>query len=128
MKNSDDHNQRIARMVFATVYPLYLTKVEKKGRTKAELDEVIRWLTGYSDAELLDHMAAGSSFASFFARASLNPRASLITGTICGHRVEDIENALTQNVRRMDKLVDELAKGRPMLKILRTPPAPAASK
>jgi hypothetical protein len=126
MKHSDDSNQRIARMVFASIYPLYLTKVERKGRTKEELDQVIRWLTGYSDAELREHTAAGSTFAAFFAAAPVHPNARLITGTICGYRVEEIEDPLTQKVRWLDKLVDELAKGRPMEKILR--PAPPAAK
>ena len=120
MKNDDTHHQRIARLVFASIYPLYLAKVEKKGRTRAELDQVIRWLTGFSDAQLQQHMAAGTTFEDFFAKSSLPPCASLITGTICGYRVEDIENPLTQKVRWLDKLVDELAKGRKMEKILRT--------
>lgn len=120
MKNADSQHQRIARMAFATVYPLYLAKVEKKSRTQEELDQVIRWLTGFSDAQLQEHIAAGTTFEDFFAQASLHPNARLITGTICGYRVEDIENPLMQKVRWMDKLVDELAKGRKMEKILRT--------
>ena len=120
MKTSDTQDERIARMAFASVYPLYLAKVEKKGRTKAELDEVIRWLTGYDDRQLRKHMDTGTSFRDFFAGASLNANARLITGTICGYRVEEIQNPLTQQVRWLDKLVDELAKGRKMEKILRS--------
>jgi hypothetical protein len=104
----------------ASVYPLYLAKVEKKGRTKDELDTVIRWLTGFDEAELERHLAAGTTFAEFFAVARLNPNARLITGTICGIRVETIEDPLMQEIRYLDKLVDELAKGRAMEKVLRT--------
>lgn len=107
-------------MTFASVYPLYLTKVEKKGRTRAELDAVITWLTGFSNEQLQDLMKSRANFEAFFKQASLNPKASLITGLICGYRVEAIENPLTQQVRYLDKLVDELAKGRPMDKILRS--------
>jgi hypothetical protein len=110
---------RVARMPFATVYPLYVTKVEKKGRTRAELDEVIRWLTGFDDATIAQHIAAQTSFAEFFDSADLHPNASLITGVICGVRVEEIEEPLMQQVRYLDKLVDELAKGKAMEKILR---------
>jgi len=106
-------------MPVASVYPLYLAKVEKKGRTEAELREVITWLTGYDGAAVDDRLAAGTSFADFFAQASLNPRASQITGVICGMRVEDIEDPLMRQIRCLDKLVDELAKGRPMEKVLR---------
>ncbi len=107
-------------MSFASVYPLYVAKVEKKGRTKSELDQVIEWLTGFDEAALSGHLAAGTTFEEFFADARLNPRASLITGTVCGVRVEDIDDPLMQRIRYLDKLVDELAKGRTMDKVLRT--------
>ena len=110
---------RIYTTSFASVYPLYLAKVEKKGRTKAELDEVIRWLTGFDDAELAEHIAARTTFEDLFASARLNPNASLITGVVCGVRVEAVEEPLMQKIRYLDKLVDELAKGRAMGKILR---------
>lgn len=113
--------ERVARLPFATVYPLYVAKVEKKGRTRAELDEVIRWLTGLDDDAIARHLAEQSTFAEFFDAAELNPNATLITGVICGVRVEEIEEPLMQKVRYLDKLVDELAKGRPMQKVLRTP-------
>lgn len=119
MKPSDTHNQRIAQMIFASVYPMYLEKVEKKGRTKEELHEVITWLTGFSDEVLQKLINEKVTFETFFQRASLNPNAHLITGVICGYRIEEIENPLTQRVRYLDKLVDELAKGRKMEKILR---------
>src|SRR6187399_260196 len=119
MNTSDIHNQRIAKMTFATVYPLYLTKVEKKGRTKEELHQVIEWLTGYDNKKLHELIKERVTFETFFQHASLNPNAPLITGVICGYRVEEIENPLTQQVRWLDKLVDELAKGRKMEKILR---------
>jgi hypothetical protein len=111
----------MANMTFATVYPLYLAKVERKGRTEAELLEVIQWLTGFNESTLQKHIANKLTFAEFFQHAKINPNAQLITGVICGYRVEEIENPLTQQVRYMDKLVDELAKGRAMAKILRTP-------
>ncbi|MCW3101738.1 MAG: hypothetical protein JWO09_178 [Bacteroidetes bacterium] len=120
MKTSDTHDQRIATMSFATVYPLYLTKVEKKGRTKEELHQVIEWLTGFDNKKLQELIKEKVTFETFFQRASLNPNALLITGVICGYRVEEIENPLTQQVRYLDKLVDELAKGRKMEKILRS--------
>ena len=108
-------------MVFAGVYPMYVQKVEKKGRTKDELDEVIRWLTGFSQEELEAQIAERTNFEQFFAQApALNPNRSLITGTICGVRIEEIEDPLMKEVRYLDKLVDELAKGRPMAKILRS--------
>ena len=110
---------RIFSTTVASVYPLYLAKVEKKGRTQDELDAVIRWLTGYDEAELERHLAAGTSFADFFAGARLNPDAGLITGVICGMRVETIEDPLMQQIRYLDKLVDELAKGRALDKVLR---------
>ncbi len=115
--------ERVYRMPFASVYPLYIQKVERKGRTKAEVDEVTRWLTGYSQAEIDAHVAAGTTFRDFFADARLNPHASLITGVICGIRVQEIEDPLMQQIRYLDKLVDEVAKGKAMEKILRSPAA-----
>jgi len=112
-------DERIAQMTFASVYPLYVAKVEKKGRSKADLDRVIEWLTGFDAAAIEEHIACGSTLEGFFGRARLNPNAHLITGVICGHRVEDIDNPLTQQVRYLDKLVDELAKGRKLDRILR---------
>ena len=112
--------QRVAAMTVATVYPLYLAKVERKGRSKDELDSVIRWLTGYDQAELDRQLADGTTFADFFAGAHLNPNAGLITGVVCGVRVEEIEDPLMQQVRYLDKLVDELAKGRALEKVLRS--------
>ncbi|MDB5091747.1 MAG: hypothetical protein JWR09_5741 [Mucilaginibacter sp.] len=120
MNSSNTHDDRMAKMTFASVYLLYLAKVEKKGRTKKELDQVIAWLTGFNDEELKDLMEKKATFEAFFGQASLNPKASLITGLICGYRVEEIKNPLTQQVRYLDKLVDELAKGRKMEKILRS--------
>lgn len=120
MKNTDTHNERIAKMIFASVYPMYLAKVEKKGRTKEELHQVIEWLTGFRDKELKNMIEKKVTFEAFFQNATLNPKAHLITGVICGYRVEEIENPLTQKVRYLDKLVDELAKGRKMEKILRS--------
>jgi len=117
MSGSAGH--RIFTMTLASVYPLYLAKVEKKGRTREELDAVVRWLTGYDQSELGRHLAAGATFADFFAGARLNPNAALITGVICGARVEAIEDPLMQQIRYLDKLVDELAKGRPLEKVLR---------
>jgi len=114
------HDERIAEMIFASVYPLYLAKIEKKGRTKAELDEVVTWLTGFTGMQIQNLMEQKATFKTVFAQASINPNASLITGLICGYRVEEIENPLTQQVRYLDKLVDELAKGRKMDKILRS--------
>ncbi|MBT0993314.1 DUF2200 family protein [Cellulomonas sp. DKR-3] len=110
---------RIFTTSVASVYPLYVAKVERKGRTAAEVDEVVRWLTGFDDAELRGHLEAGTTFADFFAAARLNPGVSLITGTVCGVRVEEIEDPLMQQIRYLDKLVDELAKGRPLAKVLR---------
>ncbi|MGC4077491.1 MAG: DUF2200 domain-containing protein [Rubrivivax sp.] len=113
-------NHRIYAMAVASVYPLYVAKAEKKGRTKAEVDEIIRWLTGHSDQSLAAELAAGTSFEAFFANApAMNPARTLITGVICGVRVESIEEPLMQEIRYLDKLVDELAKGRAMAKILR---------
>ena len=114
---------RIYTVSFASVYPHYVTKVEKKGRTKAELDQVIEWLTGFDESALSSHLAAETTFEDFFADASLNPNAPLITGLICGVRVEDIEDPLMQKIRYLDKLVDELAKGKAMHKVLRAVPA-----
>lgn len=119
MKNTNIQNERIAKMTFASVYPMYVAKVEKKGRTKEELQEVIQWLTGFNNKELQTLIKENVTFETFFQRASLNPNASLITGVICGYRVEEIEDPLTKQVRYLDKLVDELAKGRKMEKILR---------
>jgi hypothetical protein len=119
MNRSNDHDERIAKMTFASVYPHYLAKVEKKGRTKEELHRVINWLTGFNEKTLQKHIKDNVSFEQFFQHATLNPNAHLITGVICGYRVEEIENPLTQQVRYLDKLVDELAKGRTMEKILR---------
>ena len=112
---------RIFTTSVASVYPHYLAKVEKKGRSKAELEQVVEWLTGYDGAALEAHLAAGTTFEDFFAQAELNPHASLITGVICGKRVEDIEEPLMQQIRYLDKLVDELARGRAMEKVLRDP-------
>ncbi|MCG9894231.1 MAG: DUF2200 domain-containing protein [Fimbriimonadaceae bacterium] len=111
---------RIAAMIFRKVYPFYVEKVERKGRTRGELDEVIRWLTGFDEAGLQAHLDRDTTFAEFFADAVLNPNADQIKGVICGHRVEEIVNPLTRQVRMLDKLVDELAKGRKMEKILRS--------
>ena len=119
MKSTSHHDERIASMTFASVYPHYVVKVEKKGRTKEELHEVIKWLTGYDEKKLQKLIDDQVTFEKFFQKAKLNPNASLITGVICGYRVEEIENPLTQQVRYMDKLVDELAKGKKMEKILR---------
>ncbi|KAA9345895.1 DUF2200 domain-containing protein [Adhaeribacter soli] len=119
MNNSTTHHLRIANMTFASVYPMYLAKVEKKGRTKDELHQVIEWLTGYDNANLQRLIEDKATFETFFQNASLNLNANLITGMICGYRIEEIENPLTQQVRYLDKLVDELAKGRKMEKILR---------
>ena len=119
MNTTDTHNQRIAKMTFSSVYPHYVTKVEKKGRTKEELHQVIEWLTGFNDRKLQELIDQKVTFETFFEKATLNPNASLITGVICGYRVEEIDNPLTQKARYLDKLVDELAKGRKMEKILR---------
>lgn len=114
-------DERIAKMTFASVYPMYIAKVEKKGRTREELDRVITWLTGFDTRRLNDLIEKKVTFETFFQHAALNPQARLITGTICGHRIEEIKNPLTQKVRYLDKLVDELAKGKKMEKILRQP-------
>ena len=114
-----EHDARIAKMTMASVYPHYVTKVEKKGRTKAELHQVIEWLTGFDQKALQKHIDDQSTFEDFFRQATLHPNAHLITGVICGYRIEDIETSLTRQARYLDKLVDELAKGRKMEKILR---------
>ena len=113
------NNERVYRMLFSSVYPLYVAKAEKKGRTKAEVDEVICWLTGYNAKSLQQQIDKKVDFETFFAEAKLNPNAVKITGVICGYRVEEIEDPLLQKVRYLDKLVDELAKGKAMEKILR---------
>lgn len=120
MQDTSHHNDRIAKMTFATVYPLYVTKIEKKGRTRAELHQVITWLTGFDDKKLQQLISEKATFEEFFKKAKLHPNAGLITGMICGYRVEEIRNPLTQQVRYLDKLVDELAKGRKLEKILRS--------
>jgi hypothetical protein len=119
MNNSNTHHERFAKMTFASVYPLYVTKVEKKGRTKEELLQVIEWLTGFNKKQLQDQIDKQVTFEKFFQNATLNTNARLITGVICGYRIEEIENPLTKKLRYLDKLVDELAKGRKMEKILR---------
>jgi Uncharacterized protein conserved in bacteria len=122
-------NQRVFRMPVSRVWPLYLEKLARKGRTEEELSEVTRWLTGFSEAELRARLDDGTTFEQFFADARLNPNATLITGVICGMRVEQIDDPLLQRIRYLDKLVDELYKGKAMEKVLRTPaptPAPAA--
>ena len=119
MKTTPEHNNRIAKMTFSSVYPHYVTKVEKKGRTKTELHQVIEWLTGYNETELQQLIEAKVTFKTFFEKATLNPNAKMIQGVICGYRIEEIDNTLTRQVRYLDKLVDELAKGRKMEKILR---------
>ncbi|WP_201467681.1 DUF2200 domain-containing protein [Janibacter melonis] len=111
---------RIYTTSVASVYPHYVTKAERKGRTQAEVDEVIRWLTGFDDAQLRAHLEAGTTFEDFFAQAELNPGVSLITGSVCGVKVQEVEDPLMRQVRYLDKLVDELAKGRPMEKVLRS--------
>ena len=119
MNTSKTHNERIAKMTFASVYPMYIAKVEKKDRTKEELHQVIAWLTGFDNKKLQELIKEKVTFEAFFQQASLHPNANLITGVICGYRIEEIEDPLTQQVRYLDKLVDELAKGRKMEKILR---------
>lgn len=110
---------RIFTIAVADVYPLYVKKVEKKGRSAAEVDEVICWLTGYDEPGLRDHLDAGTTFEDFFGAAHLNPRAELITGSVCGVKVQEVQDPLMRQIRYLDKLVDELAKGRPMEKVLR---------
>jgi hypothetical protein len=119
MTSTAHHDERIAKMTFASVYPHYVTKIEKKGRTTEELHQVIEWLTGYDEKMLQTMIAEKADFETFFKNATINPNTCLITGLICGYRVEEIENPLTQQVRYLDKLVDELAKGRKLEKIFR---------
>lgn len=119
MNTTPEHDERMATMTFAAVYPHYVNKVERKGRTKEELHQVIEWLTGFDDGQLEALIQEKVTFEQFFQRAKLHPNAHLITGVICGYRIEDIQNPLTQKVRYLDKLVDELAKGRKMEKIMR---------
>ena len=119
MKTTPEHDERIAKMTFASVYPHYITKIEKKGRTREELHQVIELLTGFDDKKLQALIDEGATFETFFKQAKLNPNAHLITGLICGYRIEEIETPLTRQVRYLDKLIDELAKGRKMEKILR---------
>ena len=119
MKVTSEHNERIAKMTFASVYPHYVTKIEKKERTKDELFQVIEWLTGYNKLKVQKFIDQKATFETFFKKAKLNPNAHLIKGVICGYRIEEIDNHLTRKVRYLDKLVDELAKGRKMEKILR---------
>ncbi|MEO6290797.1 MAG: DUF2200 domain-containing protein [Ginsengibacter sp.] len=119
MQITDEHNERMAKMTFASVYPLYIAKIERKGRTAAELQEVIHWLTGFDAKKLQELIDEKVTFETLFKKAKLNPNAHLITGVICGYRIEEIKNPLTKQVRYLDKLVDELAKGRKIEKILR---------
>lgn len=119
MEVTDKHNERIANLTFASVYPHYVTKVEKKGRTKEELHQVIEWLTGFDETKIKELIVENVNFQTFFERASLHPNAHLITGMICGYRIENIDNTLTRQTRYLDKLVDELAQGKKMEKILR---------
>ncbi|WKS94547.1 DUF2200 domain-containing protein [Riemerella columbina] len=119
MQPTEKHNQKIARLTFAEVYPHYLKKVESKGRSQAELHQIIQWLTGFDEPQLQQAIDEQLTFEAFFERAQLNPNASLIKGVICGYRVEEIENLLTQKVRYLDKIIDELAKGKSIEKICR---------
>ena len=119
MKTTPQHNAKIAAMTFASVFPHYVTKVERKGRTRAELLQVIEWLTGFDERALEHYIETKATFATFFTEATLNEKSDQIKGTICGYRIEEIENDLTRQVRYLDKLVDELAKGRAMERILR---------
>lgn len=119
MKTTPEHDQRMAKIIFATVYPYYIKKVESKGRTVQELHQVIEWLTGFDEKKLKELIDEKVTLETFFQRATLNPNAHLITGVICGYRVEEIENPVTRQARYLDKLIDELAKGRKMEKILR---------
>jgi hypothetical protein len=120
MKPTPEHNARIANMTFASVYPLYIKKVEGKGRSREELDEVIRWLTGFDKKKLQELIQTQATFETFFKQAKLNANAEKITGMICGYRIEELDNPLTKKARYLDKLVDELARGRAMEKILRS--------
>lgn len=118
MNVTPEHNERMAKMTFASVYPHYVNKTEKKGRTKEELLQVIEWLTGFDEKKLQSLIDDKVTFETFFEKAKLNPKASSIKGVICGYRIEEIDNELTRNVRYLDKLVDELAKGKKLDKIL----------
>jgi hypothetical protein len=120
MQKSPSQDERIAKLTFASVYPHYLSKIEKKQRTKDELHTVILWLTGFDDGKIQEFISNNASFEEFFTKADLNPNAQFITGMICGYNIGEIENALTRNVRYLDKLVDELAKGKKLEKILRS--------
>ena len=120
MKTTPEHNERVAKMTFGSVYPHYVNKVEKKGRTEAELQEVIQWLTGFDEKKIQTLIDEKVNFKTFFENADLNPNAHLLTGVICGYRIEEIDNPTTRQVRYLDKLVDELARGRKMEKILRS--------
>lgn len=119
MQETDKHNERVAKLVFASVYPHYVTKVKSKGRSIEELHEVIEWLTGFDEKKLQKLIDEKVTFETFFERAKLNAKANLITGTICGYKIEEIQNPLTKKARYLDKLIDELAKGKSMEKILR---------
>jgi hypothetical protein len=119
MQPTPEHNERMAKMTFALVYPLYVSKIEKKGRTIDELNQIIEWLTGFDNIKIQELISEKATFETFFEKAKLNPNAHLIKGVICGYRIEEIENLLTKQVRYLDKLVDELAKGKKMEKILR---------
>jgi len=121
MASITDHDRRFAQLKFAQIYPLYLTKVEKKGRTEEELDQVIKWLTGFDKKKIQQLIEKDATFEEFFSEATINSNANLITGSICKVKVEEIKNPLTQKGRYLDKLVDELAKGKKMEKILRKP-------
>ncbi|CEA16591.1 MAG TPA: DUF2200 domain-containing protein [Fermentimonas caenicola] len=119
MQVTPEHNEKIAKITFASVYPHYIAKIEKKGRTKEELLQVIKWLTDYNESQLLEFIENKTTLREFFENATLNPNAELITGVICGYRIENIDNPITRQIRYLDKLVDELAKGKSMDKILR---------
>ena len=120
MKPTPEHNEKIAKLTFASVYPHYVTKVERKNRTIQELHQIIEWLTGFNDAKIQKYIDEKVTFETFFKESEINPNAKLITGVICGYRIEEIDNELTKNVRYLDKLVHELAKGKKMEKIMRT--------
>lgn len=128
MKTTPEHDARIAKMTFASVYPHYIAKVKRKGRTIEELNQVIEWLTGFDTKTLQSLLDENATFETFFKKAKLNPNAQLITGVICGYRIEEIENPLTKQTRYLDKLVDELAKGRKLEKILRTRPSSTSNR
>jgi hypothetical protein len=119
MQTTAEHHAKVAKLTFGTVYPLYVKKIERKGRTKEELHQVIEWLTGYTEKQILEQVEANVSFEHFFSTAKLHPNASFIKGVICGYRIEEIENPLTKQVRYLDKLIDELANGKKLEKIFR---------